>query len=61
MSNEEYTHQNYWAESNICIEKNKEGKCLVSARYVFLDFKDIEIKPQPFCYQIKINNHDKTV
>lgn len=63
MSNEEYTHQNYWTNHNICIEKDKNGKCLVSARYVFLELNDKEQKQvhELFCGQIKKIKDDKTI
>lgn len=61
MSNDEYQQQNYWTDHNICIEKDKDGKCLVSARYVFLDFNDIKHEPELFCQQVKINNYDQTI
>lgn len=61
MSNDEYQQQNYWTDHNICIEKDKDGKCLVSAKYVFLDVNDIKHEPQLFCQQVKINNYDQTI
>ena len=60
MSNDTYQQQSFWTDTNICLEKDKNGKCLVSARYVFLDLSQ-EQKQELFCNQIKIKKHDKTI
>jgi hypothetical protein len=58
MSNDEYQHKAYWSKDGLCIEKDKDGKCLVSARYVYLDFnEDVKL----FCKELKKNKNDKTV
>lgn len=57
MSNDEYQHKNYWSDDGLCIEKDKDGKCLVSAKYIYLDMnKDSKL----FCEQIKEKKDDKT-
>jgi len=58
MSNDIYQQQSFWTSPDICIEKDKNGKCLVSAKYVYLDMgktKDL------FCEQVKNKKNDKTV
>jgi hypothetical protein len=60
MSNDPYQQQSFWTDTNICLEKDKDGKCLVSARYVFLDSSQ-EQKHKLFCNQIKTKKHDKTI
>ena len=58
MSNDEYQQQSYWSNDGLCLEKNKDGKCLVSARYIFLELKKEDML---FCKQIKENKNDKAI
>lgn len=58
MSNDEYQHKAYWSNDGLCIEKDKDGKCLMSVKYVFMDLKKDD---KLFCEQIKENKDDKTV
>lgn len=60
MSNEEYTHQNYWTEPNICLQKDENNKCLMSAKFIFLDLSK-EPKYELFCKLVKDKKNDKTV
>lgn len=60
MSNDEYQQQSYWTNDGLCLEKDKDGKCLVSARYIFLELSQ-EQKHELFCNQIKTKKNDKTI
>ena len=56
---DEYEHQLYWLTFNtrlneeqesICLEKDKDGKCLMSAKGMMIDLSTVEV---PFCETIK--------
>lgn len=52
MSNDEYQHKLYW-DKPICIEKDSEGKCVMSMKFTTLDIS----KPVPFCKTVKIKRN----
>jgi hypothetical protein len=58
MSNDEYQQQSYWTNNGLCIEKDKDGKCLVSVKYIFMDLKQDD---KLFCEQIKQNKNDTKI
>lgn len=58
MSNDEYQQQSYWTNDGLCIEKDKDGKCLVSAKYIFMDLKQDD---KLFCEQVKQNKNDTKI
>ena len=43
MSNDEYQHQEFWKtpfNTDVCIEQDKEGQCLMSARWMIIDMSE---------------------
>ena len=60
MSNDEFQHRNFWNKTNTCIEKDKDGKCIISASFQIIDFNQpVETK---LCDEYKkLNKDDKTV
>lgn len=55
-SNNEYEHIDFWEKVNlklnqeqerVCIESDKDGKCLMSAQFITFDIG------KPFCEQLK--------
>lgn len=60
MSNDQYEHKNYWNESPaICVEKDKEGNCLMSYSFIIIDMGQLDDKPKLFCKELKTNKNDK--
>ena len=60
MSNDEFQQRGFWEKNNMCIEKNKDNKCLVSVSFQIIDFsKSKEVK---LCDEYKkLNTDDKTI
>ncbi len=65
MSNDEFQHQAYWntlnkrlneEQESICVEKDNNGKCLVSLSFAVIDLS--KSKDKLFCESIK-KNEDK--
>jgi hypothetical protein len=53
MSNEEYTHQNFW---------KKETKFItIIDRDLKIHFTPLPVFDEPFCKQVKKKEYDKTV
>lgn len=59
---DEYEHQSYWTTLNkrlneeqesICLETDKDGKCLMSARGMMIDLRIVN---PPFCETVKNEN-----
>ena len=45
MSNDEYQHQDFWNTkpkqlNSVCVEKGKNGECLMSAALIVLDMNE---------------------
>ena len=60
MSNDEFQHRNFWNKLNICIDKDKDDKCLVSASFQIIDFN--ESAETKLCDEYKkLNKDDKTI
>lgn len=58
MSNDEFQQLNFWKdELKICIEKDKDGKCITYAKYEFVD----TIKESLFCTKLNKIKNDKTI
>jgi hypothetical protein len=58
MSNDEFQQLNFWKDDlKICIEKDKDGKCISYAKYEFVD----TIKEDLFCTKLNKLKNDKTV
>ena len=66
MSNDEYQHKKFFEDQKpVCLEKDKDGKCLMSAQWILMDLKLCTIEDMPlyepkklFCEEIKTNKDD---
>lgn len=60
MSNDEFQHINFWNKTNICIKKDKDDKCIISASFQIIDFN--QSNKTKLCDEFKkLKNNDKTV
>ena len=59
MSEDEYQHKAFFENQKpVCVEKDKDGKCLMSAQWVLLDFSEPK---KLFCEEVKTNKDDKAI
>jgi len=59
MSEDEYQMKQFFEDQKpVCVEKDKDGKCLMSAKWVLLDFSEPK---KLFCEEVKTNKNDKTI
>jgi hypothetical protein len=69
MSEDEYQMKQFFENQKpVCVEKDKDGNCLMSAQWILMDLKLCTIEDMPlyepkklFCEEIKTNKNDKTI